>query len=122
MSATPSPEKINELKQKFPERSLHQVDITICGETHTLLMTGPSTVEYDKYTDEMLKAIELKDSAEKQRALRRAQLTHVLAETRWPDRDDVNRLFEHAPEAVDEMQKPCREHAGSSAEVRSKKL
>jgi hypothetical protein len=119
---TPSQETIEALKKRFPERALHQVETVICGDEHILLMTSPSQVEYQKYTDEMLKALELKGETEKVQALRGAQLRAILAQTRWPDRDEVQRIFEYAPEAVDEFHKTLREHAGAGAEVRSKKL
>lgn len=120
----PSPEKVAELKVKFPERSLHQVEIDVCGETHYLVMTGPSSDEHKKFTDEMLDA---QDKEEKDRkdfvaSSRGAILRAVLAQTRHPARDEVQRFFDFHPEALDTLPKKLREHAGANAEVRSKKL
>lgn len=130
---SPSPEKIKELKALYPERSLHQVDLVDTrvdadgkkqdvGELFTMVMTGPSSDEHKKFTDEMLDAKDKKDEKERIAALRGAILRAVLGQTRWPAREEVQKFFEMHPEAVDDLSTTLREHAGSNAEVRSKKL
>lgn len=121
MSA-PTPEQVAAVKAKFPERSLHHVEVEIHGEVHHLLMTGPSAMEHRKFSEEGVAALAVTDQLERTYALRRAVFNAVRLQGRWPTREDIERLFEFHPEAIDSLHDILHSHAGASAEVRSKKL
>lgn len=119
----PSPEKIAEIKAKFPDRSLHLVEAK-AGEDSVafFVMTGPTRDEYKKFTDEAIKANDVKNESDKMAGLRGAIERAALAQIRWPDREECQKLFENKPAMVDGFAKELHEAAGSNVELRSRKL
>jgi DNA-binding NarL/FixJ family response regulator len=123
MHDEPSAEVIARLKEKHPDRALHLVTMTHCEQTHHFVMSGANHYEYKKFQDEVLEAGDkAKNSADKLEKLTLAIKTAALAQIRWPDRTEVDRVFMENPGLIPLFSDKINEHAGSSAEVRSKKL
>jgi len=121
----PSPEIIKQLKDKFQDRSLHQVEKYDPKDENTkyvFLMTGPTRDELDKFDAEMLKASEVKDTADRKTAIRSAVERAAYALIRWPDRDECKRVFGLHSDMVFTFAEDIRNFAGASFETRSKKL
>ena len=121
----PSPEIIKQLKDKFQDRSLHQVEKYDPKDENTkyvFLMTGPTRDELDKFDAEMLKASEVKDTADRKNAIRSAVERAAYALIRWPDRDECKRVFGLHSDMVFTFAEDIRNFAGASFETRSKKL
>ena len=120
--AEPSKEVIERLKAQFSDRSLHLVEIVDEGESMHFVMTGPNKHEYKKFVDEVLGAKEKKTDAEMVDAVRSATERAALAQIRWPERAEVQDLFDRRPALVDSFRDEIHKAAGANAEVRSKKL
>ena len=121
----PSPEIIKQLKEKYEDRSLHQVEKYDPKDENTkyvFLMTGPTRDELDKFDAEMLKASEVKDTADRKTAIRSAVERAAYALIRWPDRDECKRVFGLHSDMVFTFAEDIRNFAGASFETRSKKL
>lgn len=122
----PSSEIIAQLKSQFSDRSLHQVTKSNPddeGVRFTFLMTGPTRDELDKFDEDMLKAKDKGGTdAEKKIAIRGAVERTAYALIRWPDRDEVKRIFNLHSEMVFSFADDIRNFAGASFETRSKKL
>lgn len=119
----PSAEVIARLKEKYPDRSLHLVDVTHGDDKHYFVMTGANHYEYKKFNDEILGARDTgKTEADKNDKLMAAVRTAAIAMIRWPDRPDVEKLFHDKPGMVAGFAEQIHEHAGTNSEVRSKKL
>lgn len=112
----PSEDVVIKLKAKFPNRSLHSVEIDVSGETFYFLMTGPTKVEFKKYHEE------LKAAGSDGVKLIQAVETAALAQLRWPEREDIQALFEHYPGLPTHFGEYIGEFAGVNADSRAKKL
>lgn len=112
----PSQGDIDQVKSTHPLRSVHLVEVEDNGETHHFLVTGPVTEELNKFLKEIEEA---KNDQEK---LRKAGENASLAQIRWPDRAEVKQLFSLKPLLSTHIAAKLTDFAGSSAEVRSKKL
>jgi hypothetical protein len=119
----PSQEKIDQIKQQFPDRPLFLVDAVDSEEqVMTFVMTGPTRDEYRFYTNKMLAAKETKDQADQLWEMRMIAENAALSQIRWPDREECKKAFEMRPEMVDNFHAELRKAAGSLIEFRSKKL
>jgi hypothetical protein len=118
----PSKELIDSLKSNHADRSLLLVEIDHEGETYKFLMTGPSDVEYRKFVGEVLDAKNKDKESEQLEAVRMACSRAALAQIRWPERSEVEVLFKRFPAFPHKFREKLHDAAGSSAEVRSKKL
>lgn len=120
--AEPTAEKIAQLKAQFPDRSLHLVEAVDGDDTTTFIMTGPLREEYQKYLEEVTKAGDAKSKIDSINQTRAALERAVLAQVRWPDREECKRIFEQRPAMIDQFFDTLQAAAGSNVEVRSKKL
>ena len=111
-----SPERVQAIKASMPGRSLHAVTLADGDEEHVFVMTGPNRDEYKKFIREVTEA---RDSTEK---LRDAVERSVLAQVRWPERDEVRGIFDAHPVFPDKLGEKLHEFAGANAEVRAKNL
>lgn len=112
----PSPEKINELKARFPGRVLRLVELVDGDEAFSFVITGPNREEYKKFRHDLVEAGE---SAEK---LHDAAEKAALAQIRWPDRDTVRELFDAHPAFPMSFAGELTKAAGAHVEVRAKNL
>jgi hypothetical protein len=112
----PDDETIQKIKARYPGRSLHFAELTENGEKHVFILTGPSKVEYKKFQDDF------KAAGNDSTKLTLAVESSALAQIRWPEREDVQALFENKPGLVQHFAPLLVEFAGSNAEVRSGKL
>lgn len=119
----PSAEVIQQLKSKYPDRELHQVEFGENGisEVECFVMTGPNRSEYQKFVDDITKAGNAKE-VDRGQAIRFAIEQNALAMIRWPERDEVKKLFDTYPAAIEKFADKLRETAGGTFELRSKKL
>lgn len=121
----PSASEIARLKESNPERALHQVDLKDDGddEHYYVVMKGPTDDEYKIFVDDTFVARDkAKNDQDKNERLRLVATNAILRQAVWPSRDEVkDMLFKH-PGFVDRIAEKIPDHAGSSAEVRSKKL
>lgn len=119
----PSKDQIESLKSKHSDRSLHQVEIVDGEDVYFFVITGPNEEEFKKFNDEMMDAGEMKVAEKvKNDAIRQSAKRAALAQIRWPDRAEANRIFDMKPDFVMDFPKELRRAAGSNTEVRSKKL
>lgn len=124
----PSQEKIDFIKSQFPDRVLYLVEAVVVDKDTseetvlTALMTAPTRQEYQFYTNKMIAAGDAKDDAERLWQTRAAIENAALAQIRWPERDEVKKVFDSRPEMIDKFAPKIQEAAGSNVEVRSKKL
>lgn len=120
----PSDERILALKAQFPDRTLHLVEVLDEGDDalRCFVMTSPSSDEHKMYTERMLEAGEAKDEKDKQAKGKQAIYAAALAQIRWPERDEVRKIFEYSPDLVWKFADLLQKHAGSGLELRSKKL
>ena len=124
----PPDEKIEYLKTQFPDRALYEVDaVAVDKDTGddvvlTVVMTGPTRDEYRFFTNKLIAATDIKDTGDKMWAIRAAVENAALAQIRWPEREEVKRVFDSRPEMVDGFAEKLREAAGSNIELRSRKL
>ena len=119
----PSKEVIERLKVAHASRSLHRVDLTSnIDDPIVLIMTGPSSVEYEKFVEDVQKASETKGDADRGKALRVAVQNNALAQIRWPERAEVIALFDKYPALSLGLAEQLHATAGASYEVRSRKL
>lgn len=121
----PSADVVKRLKEQHADRALHQVDLKDPGdeETYYVVMTGPNADEYKKFTDDVFEARE-KSKSDQERAEKMsfAAKNGVLRQVVWPARDEVKDLLFRHPGFTMSLAEKIHDHAGSSAEVRSKKL
>jgi hypothetical protein len=118
-------EIITQLKEKYPDRSLHQVEKFDPGDAaviYTFVMTGPTRDELDKLDQEMLSTDKVTDKLDKKNAIRSVSEKAAIAMIRWPERDEVKRIFGLHPEMVYSFVHDIRKFAGDSFETRTKKL
>jgi hypothetical protein len=124
--AEPTPEQIAQLKEKYPDRSLHLVEKFDPKEheqePYAFVMTGPSRDELDKFDQEMIAAGKAKEDSDKKVAIRGACERAACAQIRWPEREEVRRIFGLHPEMVYGFAEDIRSFAGATFETRSKKL
>ena len=120
----PSADRIAQLKTQFSDRSLHIVDVIgDDGEAqYCFIMTSPSSDEMAKFCEEAINAEEAKDAKEQRRMLHGAISRAAMAQIRWPERDEVRKIFEYNSEMLWKIGPLLRKHAGEGAEFRSKKL
>lgn len=122
----PSSETIQQIKSQFSDRSLHLVEKfspADDGVKYHFLMTGPTRDELDKFDEDMLKAKDKGSTeAEKKVAIRGAVERTAYALIRWPEREEVKRIFNLHSEMVFSFAEDIRNFAGASFETRSKKL
>jgi hypothetical protein len=119
------PEVVKQLKEKFTDRSLHLVekfDPEDPSTSYAFVMTGPNRDELDKFEQEMLATKKVSDPHENKIAIRTVATTAALAQIRWPDREEVKRIFNLHPEMVFSFANDIRRFAGDSFETRTKKL
>lgn len=120
--AEPNKEQIERLKAQHSDRSLHLVTVTDDGEEYHFVMTGPSKLEYKKFMDELLSAKDKKNDAEMVETVHKAVECAALAQIRWPERLEVQALFDRKPALADSFRDEIHKAAGANAEARSKKL
>jgi hypothetical protein len=122
--AAPSDSEIEQLKEKHSDRALHLVEMQRPGDEEIvhLVMVGANHDEYKKFTDDIWTARKEKTEAEKNEKLDFIARQAILRQTVWPDRDEVKSIIFKNPGFVDNLAQKIHELAGSSAEVRSKKL
>lgn len=116
---------ITMLKAKFPDRTLHSVEIgdgEDGGELYQFIITGPTATEYKKYQDEMLEARAKGKDKEQMEAAQSAIRRAALAQIRYPERAEVERLFEMKPGLISHFGEELPKAAGETLKVRSKKL
>lgn len=118
----PNKDTIDRLKAEHDERSLLHVEIDHEEETYHFLMTGPNDVEYKKFMTELLDAKDKSKESEQMDGIRSVVHRAALAQIRWPDRDTVTALFKRFPGMSSRFRDELHKAAGTSAEVRSKKL
>jgi hypothetical protein len=121
----PSEEQIKRLKETLTDRALHLVELKDPGdeEIYYLVMQGPTDDEYKRFIDDTFDARDkAKTEQDKNDKLRFIAKNAVLRQAVWPPRDDVKDLLFKHPGFVLLAAEKIHEHAGSSAEVRSKKL
>lgn len=121
----PNADEIKRLKEQHADRALHLVDLKDPGdeETHYVIMTGANADEYKKFTDDVFDArAKAKTDQERNEKLLFIGKNAVLRQAVWPPRDDVKELLYKHPGFVMLLAEKIHEHAGTSAEVRSKKL
>lgn len=120
----PTAEQIAHLKEKYADRSLHQVEKYAPKDevVYTFIMTGPTRDELDMFDQRLMKASEIKDAAEKKSAIRSTVEAAALAQIRWPDRDEAKRVLALHPEMVYSFADDIRNFAGANFETRTKKL
>ena len=124
----PPDDKIEYLRTQFPDRALYEVDAVAVDKDSgddivlTVVMTGPTRDEYRFFTNKLISATDIKDTGDKMWAIRLAVENAALAQIRWPEREEVKRVFDSRPEMVDGFAEKLREAAGSNVELRSRKL
>jgi hypothetical protein len=121
----PSKELVDRLKAKLPDRQLHLVTIKNEGddEEYHFIMTGANSDEYKLFIDQTFEAREkAKTTVERNEKLEEVALKAIQRQTVWPERDDLKALLFKMPGFVGKLADKITDHAGSSAEVRSKKL
>lgn len=118
----PSKEEIDRLKAKFPDRSLRLVEMSDDDEVFHFVMTGPNREEYRKFTDDMMTAKDAKTEKDRIEQLGAAVERTALAMIRWPEREEVKQIFDNRPALSAEFSEQIHKAAGSSFEVRTKKL
>lgn len=107
---------IAQVKAKYPDRALELVSLTANGDEYHFVMTGPSGPEWKKFLEETSAASG--NAAAGSLAIERA----ALAQIRWPERDEVRRIFDSKPALVGNLAEVLTRMAGVEAEVRAKKL
>lgn len=121
----PSADQIKRLKEQHSDRRLHLVELKKDGddEMYYVVMKGPNDDEYKIFVDDTFAAREkAKNDVDKNEKLRVVATNAILRQAVWPERDELKKmLFDH-PAFVDKIADEIPGHAGSSAEVRSKKL
>lgn len=119
----PSEETIARLKQAHTDRALHLVEVQNPEdeEIFYFVMTGANSDEYKKFNDDVVAARDAKEADRNDKA-RAAAKSAILRQTLWPDREQVRDILHRNPGFVSQIVDKIHEHAGSSAEVRSKKL
>lgn len=125
MAAEIPPDVIKHLKEKHPDRSLHQVEKYDPDDTSTsylFVMTGPTRDELDKFEQDILATKKVTDEHERKGAVRTAAEKGALAQIRWPERDEVKRIFNLHPEMIYSFAADLRRFAGDTFETRTKKL
>lgn len=121
----PSADVIKRLKEQHADRQLHLEEIKDPGddESHYIVMTGANSDEYKKFTDDVFEAREKsKTDQERSEKLTFVVKNGILRQTVWPERDGIKDLLFQHPGFVMLLAEKIHEHAGTSAEVRSKKL
>lgn len=120
---TPSDEKIKQLKDLFPDRTLHLIEAADADDqVMAFVMTGPTRDELKFLDNKLTAAREIKDEADKIWSMRSIVENAALAQIRWPDRDECKKAFEARPQMVDGFHEQLRKAAGANIELRSKKL
>lgn len=121
----PSPEIIKQLKEKHSDRSLHQLEKFDADDSdvkYTFLVTGPTRDELDMMDQELLKCESVADKHDYKVKIRNVAEKAAYAQIRWPEREEVKRIFGLHPEMSFSFVKDLRKFAGDSFETRSKKL
>lgn len=121
----PSADQIKRLKEQHADRALHLIELKNPGddEIYYVVMKGPTDDEYKLFVDDTLGAGEkAKTNTEKNNLLKDIGEKAVLRQAVWPSRDEVKALLFIHPAFVDKLADEIPKHAGTSAEVRSKKL
>ena len=123
----PPDDKIEYLRTQFPDRALYEVDAVAVDKDSgddivlTVVMTGPTRDEYRFYVNKMIAAKDVKDEGDRLWATRQAIENAALAQIRWPEREEVKRVFDSRPEMVDGFAAEIQRAAGANIELRSKK-
>lgn len=120
--AEPNKETIERVKSQHSDRSIHLTTATDGDDVYHFIMTGPNRAEYKKFYDELLGAKEKKTDAEMVEAVHIAVERAALAQIRWPERAEVQGLFDRKPGLVENFRDELHRLAGANAEVHSKKL
>jgi hypothetical protein len=120
----PTAEQIARLKQQHADRALHLVELQQPGEEeiYYVVMGGANEDEYKKFSDDVMLARESTKESERNEKMRFAGKNAVLRQAVWPDREAVKDLLFRNPTFVTHLAEKIHDHAGSTAEVRSKKL
>lgn len=121
----PSAEQVSRLKEQHSDRALHQVELKDDGddETYYVVLKGPTDDEYKIFVDDTFMAREkAKNESDKHERLMLVATNAIMRQAVWPARDEIKDLLFKHPGFVDRIANKIPDHAGSSAEVRSKKL
>lgn len=121
----PSASEIAALKEKHPDRALHLIELKNEGdeETYYVVMKGPTDDEYKIFKDDTFTARDkAKNDQDKNEKLDLVAFNAVMRQGVWPERQEIKDLLFKHPGFKDRIADKIPEHAGTSAEVRSKKL
>jgi len=121
----PSADTIKRLKDQHQDRQLHLVELKDADddEVYFFIMSGPNDDEYKKFVDDTFDARDkAKNDVDKNERLRFVAKNAIMRQAVWPEREDVKALLFRRPGFVLALADKIHDHAGSSAEVRSKKL
>lgn len=122
----PTAEQIKALKELHADRSLHLVEFVDKSgddgeDVYFFVMTGTNRVEYKKYTDDVITA-DAKGGTARVDSIRTAIENTAKAMIRHPIRAEVERIINLKPAALELFAEEIQKQAGSTVEVRSKKL
>lgn len=121
----PSEAQIKQLKEKYADRALHLVELKNEGddEMYYVVMKGANDDEYKIFVDATFDAREkAKNDIDRNERMAQVERNTIVMLTVWPEREELKKmLFDH-PGFADKIAHEIPKHAGSSAEVRSKKL
>jgi hypothetical protein len=121
----PSSADIARLKEEHQDRALHLVELKSEGdeEKYYLVMKGPTEDEYKIFVDDTFIARDkAKNDQDKSERMRLVATNVIIRQAVWPARQEIKDLLFKHPGFVMQVADKVHEHAGSSAEVRSKKL
>lgn len=116
-------EKVQQIKSQFPDRHIIAIDaLDEESQFITFIMTSPERGEYRIYTEQMLKANDIKDPGDRMWKIREIIENHALCQIRHPSRETCQALFRSRPEMIDGLGDELRKAAGSQVEFRTRKL
>lgn len=112
----PDQATVDKIKALYPDRDVVRIVMADPSGDFPFLLTSPKREEWKKYRQEMVKAGS--DIEQVEAAIERA----ALAQIRWPDRQEVQALFDRKPGMVQNFAEEIAKLAGVHAESRVKKL
>ncbi len=113
----PDENAISAVKVKHSDRDVRHVSYTEDdGEEYHFLMTGMNREEWRRYRQDQVAAGSDWDKLES--AIERAALSQV----RWPDREEVKKLFNRKPGLIQLFSEELNRAAGAEAKAQQKKL
>lgn len=109
---------LEQVRASFPDREVEAVEFDMGAGKPPLffILTAPDRDEWKKFRSELRKSKNDDDAAEN--AIERA----ALAMIRWPERTEVQRIFNRKPGMIGNFAEVISRLAGVDAEAREKKL